>query len=42
MNELEKIDAKPVLRKLTAAEFQGLEQVPPEVEWFAELTNKNT
>lgn len=42
MNELEKINAKPALRKLTAAEFQKLEQVPPEVEWFAELTNKNT
>lgn len=29
-------------RKLTAPEFQALASVPPEVEWFANLRNKNT
>jgi integrase/recombinase XerD len=29
-------------RALTAKEFQGLAEVPPEVEWFANLTNKET
>ena len=29
-------------RILTAAEFQHLADVPPEVEWFANLTNPNT
>ena len=27
---------------LTAAEFQGLAEVPPEVEWFANILNKHT
>ena len=27
-------------RALTAKEFQGLADVPPEVEWFANLGNK--
>jgi hypothetical protein len=31
-----------VSRKLTAAEFQKLADVPPEVEWFANLTNAHT
>ena len=31
-----------VRRRLTAEEFQGLAEVPPEVEWFANLTNANT
>lgn len=31
-----------VSRKLTAPEFQALAQVPPEVEWFANLKNANT
>jgi integrase/recombinase XerD len=26
-------------RSLTAAEFQGLADVPPELEWFANITN---
>jgi hypothetical protein len=26
-------------RVLTAAEFQGLADVPPELEWFANLQN---
>ena len=29
-------------RVLTAAEFRGLSDVPPEVEWFANITNPNT
>ena len=31
-----------VSRMLTAAEFQKLADVPPEVEWFANLTNAHT
>ena len=31
-----------VSRMLTAAEFQQLADVPPEVEWFANLTNAHT
>lgn len=29
-------------RVLTAAEFRGLAEVPPEIEWFANITNVNT
>lgn len=29
-------------RALTAAEFQGLADVPPELEWFANITNPRT
>jgi len=29
-------------RALTAAEFQGLAEVPPELEWFANITNEKT
>ena len=29
-------------RPLTAAEFQGLAEVPPELEWFANITNAKT
>ncbi|GKS68575.1 hypothetical protein W03_05790 [Nitrosomonas sp. PY1] len=29
-------------RALTAKEFQGLADVPPELEWFANLGNKAT
>ncbi len=29
-------------RLLTAAEFQGLSDVPPEAEWFANITNPRT
>src|ERR1700749_1763406 len=32
----------PADRLLTAAEFQKLADVPPEVEWFANLSNPNT
>jgi integrase/recombinase XerD len=31
-----------VSRLLTAAEFQGLADVPPEIEWFANLSNAGT
>ena len=31
-----------VSRLLTAAEFHKLADVPPEVEWFANLTNQHT
>jgi hypothetical protein len=34
--------AKRGERLLTAADFQGLAAVPPEVEWFANLGNKAT
>ena len=32
----------PAARLLTAAEFQKLADVPPEVEWFANLANAHT
>src|SRR5947209_15065010 len=32
----------PTERFLTAAEFQGLADVPPEIEWFANITNRST
>lgn len=32
----------PTVRVLTAAEFQGLAAVPPELEWFANLHNAKT
>jgi integrase/recombinase XerD len=32
----------PANRLLTAAEFHQLADVPPEVEWFANLTNRHT
>jgi integrase/recombinase XerD len=33
---------RPAVRLLTASEFQQLADVPPEVEWFANLTNAHT
>ena len=30
------------VRVLTAAEFQGLADVPPELEWFANIANAKT
>jgi site-specific recombinase XerD len=33
---------QPANRLLTAAEFHQLADVPPEVEWFANLSNPNT
>ncbi|MBS1221043.1 MAG: Phage integrase, partial [Proteobacteria bacterium] len=35
------VPARPA-RALTAAEFQGLAAVPPELEWFANLPNART
>jgi integrase/recombinase XerD len=32
----------PGTRLLTAAEFQGPADVPPEVEWFANLSNRHS
>ena len=32
----------PTGRLLTAAQFQGLADVPPEIEWFANLGNPQT
>jgi len=32
----------PTERLLTAAEFHRLAEVPPEIEWFANLTNRST
>jgi hypothetical protein len=32
----------PTERLLSAAEFQRLADVPPEVEWFANITNRST
>ena len=29
-------------RALTAAQFQGLAEVPPELEWFANIANEKT
>lgn len=29
-------------RRLTAAEFKGLSEVPPEIEWFANIQNEKT
>ena len=34
--------AEPINRLLTREEFQGLAQVPPEVEWFANIQNPRT
>jgi integrase/recombinase XerD len=32
----------PASRALTAAQFQGLSDVPPELEWFANLPDEKT
>src|SRR5438552_16848537 len=40
MNEVEVIKGQG--RALTAAEFDKLAEVPPEIEWFANLRNLNT
>jgi hypothetical protein len=36
------VPVTPTNRLLTAAEFHQLADVPPEVEWFANLTNRHT
>jgi len=44
MTESDQLPAKnqPTTRMLTAAEFHRLADVPPEAEWFANLTNRHT
>ena len=42
MSEQLSAEIVPASRVLTAAEFHRLADVPPEVEWFANLTNPNT
>src|SRR5579863_4422483 len=42
MNDPLPTDITPAKRLLTAAEFHRLADVPPEVEWFANLSNPNT
>jgi integrase/recombinase XerD len=37
-----RIEIVPANRLLTAAEFHRMADVPPEVEWFANLTNRHT
>ena len=36
------VSTEPGRRRLTETEFQGLAQVPPEIEWFANLQNERT
>ena len=36
------VPVTPTARLLTAAEFHRLADVPPEVEWFANLSNPST
>ena len=40
MNDVEVVRGQG--RALTAAEFYKLAEVPPEIEWFANLRNPNT
>ena len=42
MNDQLPAQIAPAERRLTAAEFQGLADVPPEVEWFANIKNPST
>ena len=42
MSERLPIEIQPGNRLLTAAEFHRLADVPPEVEWFANLSNPQT
>jgi integrase/recombinase XerD len=42
MSEQLPAEILPANRLLTAAEFHRLADVPPEVEWFANITNPNT
>jgi integrase/recombinase XerD len=42
MNDQLPAEIVPTNRLLTAAEFHRLADVPPEVEWFANLTNSST
>ena len=42
MNRTLPAEILPAERLLTAAEFQRLADVPPEIEWFANITNPNS
>src|SRR5271168_4614657 len=42
MPDAQIVPVTPTNRLLTAAEFHRLADVPPEVEWFANITNPNT
>src|SRR5580700_5642257 len=42
MNDQLPAEILPSNRLLTAAEFQRLADVPPEIEWFANITNPST
>jgi len=42
MNDQLPIPITPAERLLTAAEFQGLAEVPPEIEWFNNISNPGT
>ncbi len=39
MSERLPTEIQPGIRLLTAAEFHRLADVPPEIEWFANITN---
>jgi integrase/recombinase XerD len=41
-DQLEIVPVTPANRLLTAAEFHQLADVPPEVEWFANISNRHT
>ncbi len=42
MNDQLPTPITPTERLLTAAEFQRLADVPPEIEWFANIRNRST
>jgi hypothetical protein len=42
MSEQLSAEIRPSNRLLTAAEFHRLADVPPEVEWFANISNAHT
>jgi integrase/recombinase XerD len=42
MNRTLPAEIAPAERPLTAAEYQQLADVPPEIEWFANITNPNS
>ena len=42
MSEQLRTEIAPASRLLTAAEFHRLADVPPEIEWFANLSNPST
>ena len=42
MNDQLPTEITPAARRLTAAEFQGLAEVPLEIEWFNNISNRST